>query len=73
MILSKVKPGERVEITDISYDGKLQKSIYVYGMTVGTEVKCLSTFFTAMEFDLYGNRIVISKELADKYSCKKLN
>lgn len=72
MILSKAKPGDKLEITGIEYRAGLSKSLYM-GLIEGSCVTCLSTFFTAMEFDLYGQRIILSKQLADTYSCKKLN
>ena len=72
MKLNKLKPGESAIIDEIDYLAGI-RTPYTLGIIPGATVKCLSTVFTCMEFDLYGQRLILSKELASRYSCTKLD
>ena len=72
MKLNKLKPGESAIIGEIESMAGI-KFPHTLGIVPGATVKCLSTVFTCMEFELYGQRLVLSKELASRYSCTKLD
>lgn len=72
MNLSEVKSGDITIILSKNISKKVLLRPYVMGLVPGAEVKCLSTTTNSIELNLYGTRMVISKELASKYNCKKI-
>ena len=73
MRLNEIQINEIVRIFEKDIPDEILLRPYTMGLVPGAVVSCSGKTGNNIELNLYGNRFVISNDLAKKYSCMKLS